>query len=218
MNLPSLPELIQRYNLSIRGVIHIGAHTGQEYPEYAQCGIKHMMFFEPLVHSYKELQKYLATFAPPNDRLEGVETFNMALGNEVGVREMYVETFNHGMSSSLLRPKAHLQMYPRIVFHKRELVRVNKLDNIDFDCSLFNMINIDVQGFELEVFRGAAMTLDHIDVIRSEINMEEMYEGCVLVYSLDLFLACHGFKRVLTDDGPKRWGEAIYLKGNNDNS
>ena len=31
MNLPTLKELISLYQLNIRGVIHIGAHIGQEY-------------------------------------------------------------------------------------------------------------------------------------------------------------------------------------------
>lgn len=210
MNLPTLKELISLYQLDIRGVIHIGAHVGQEYDEYVACGIKNMMFFEPLKNSYSKLIKKL----PEDDR---IRAYNIALGNETGTRVMFVETCNQGMSSSLLEPKHHLKQYPHITFNNREEVTIDKLDNIDFDHSLFNMINIDVQGFELEVFRGGTITLDSIEVIRTEVNIAEMYKGCVLLAELDLFLAGHGFRRMLIDNGPKYWGEAIYLKEKNDN-
>lgn len=211
MNLPTLKELISLYQLNIRGVIHIGAHIGQEYNEYIDCGIFNLMFFEPLKNSYQKLIQRL-----PNI-VDTISAYNIALGNETGKRIMFVETRNQGMSSSLLEPKHHLKQYPHITFNNREEVTIDKLDNIDFDRSLFNMINIDVQGFELEVFRGGTITLDSIDIIRSEINIAEMYKGCVLLGELDLFLAGHGFKRTLTDNGPKYWGEAIYLKEKNDN-
>jgi hypothetical protein len=51
-------------------------------------------------------------------------------------------------------------------------------------------------------------------MIISEINKEEMYEGCVLVEDLDKFLLNYGFKRMVTywqQDG-ETWGDGLYLK------
>ena len=42
-----------------------------------------------------------------------------ALGNQVGIKEMFVETKNRSMSSSILEPSLHLQQYPEIVFNKK---------------------------------------------------------------------------------------------------
>lgn len=200
-----LQNIVKKYNLNIFGVIHIGAHHGQEYKDYKEQGIKNMIFFEPIQDNFKKLIDTL----PVDD---SILTFNIALGNETGQKEMFVETVNQGQSCSCLEPKLHLKQYPKITFDKKETVLIDKLDNIEFDRSKYNMINIDVQGFELEVFKGAARTLFAIDIIYAEVNFEEVYKGCVLVGELDKFLGQYGFVRILTDAKPKTWGDALYLK------
>jgi hypothetical protein len=76
----------------------------------------------------------------------------------------------------------------------------------------FNFLNIDVQGFELEVLRGAAETLNYVDYILTEVNREELYEDCVLVEELDEFLDAYGFVREETSWGGGSWGDAFYVK------
>ena len=202
----SLKHIIKTYNLNIKGVLHIGAHIGQEYPVYVDNDIENMIFFEPVKSTFAILSKILF------DCDANVVCINIALGNETGEQEMYIETVNGGQSCSLLAPGIHLKQYPKIKFDKREIVKVDKLDNIKFDREQFNMINIDVQGYELEVFKGAEKTLKTIDIIYTEVNFEEVYKGCVHVEDLDKFLRVFGFVRVLTNSKPKSWGDALYLK------
>jgi len=196
-----LKNIIEDFNLKIKGVIHIGAHYGEEYKIYSECGIKNMIFFEPVQSNYKILVDSL---------LGNARTYNLALGNETGEREMYIETVNAGQSCSLLEPGTHLSSYPGIKFDKKEIVKVDKLDNIPFDRTMYNMVNIDVQGYELEVFKGAIETLKSIDIIYTEVNFEEVYKNCCLVSDLDSFLI--GFKRVLADSSPRTWGDALYIR------
>ncbi|MBK5202107.1 MAG: FkbM family methyltransferase [Prolixibacteraceae bacterium] len=200
-----LDKIIKDFNLNIRGVLHIGAHYGEEYQDYKKQGIENMMFFEPIVASCDELHRRIATD-------DNIRIFNIALGNMTGEKEMYVETANNGQSCSLLEPGTHLYQYPGVIFDKKEIVKVQKLDNIFIRHDLYNMINIDVQGYELEVFKGAVETLPFIDIIYTEVNFEEVYKGCCLVGDLDNFLKEFGFQRVLTDSTPKTWGDALYLK------
>ena len=35
-----LEKIVRKYNLNIRGIIHIGAHLGQEYPVYKELSIE----------------------------------------------------------------------------------------------------------------------------------------------------------------------------------
>ena len=197
--------LKSKYNLEIKGVIHIGAHYGQEFKEYEKAQIKNLIFFEPVKLNYEGLIKNLP-------KSENIKTFNLALGNETGLKDMYIETQNKGQSNSLLEPKEHLKQYPNIMFTNKETVKIDKLDNIEYIRKDYNMINIDVQGFELEVFKGAKGSLKHIDIIYSEINLTEMYKGCVLVDELDTFLKQFGLYRILSDTHFKTWGDALYLK------
>ncbi len=201
-----IDSIIREFDLNIKGVIHVGAHRGGEYGEYSHHGIQNMLFFEPVASNYRRLLKVL-----PKD--ENIRSFRLALGNTTGKQKMYIEKVNSGQSCSLLEPGTHLKLYPSIKFRGRETVRVDKLDNIQFDRSKFNMINIDVQGYELEVFKGAAGTLEHIEIIYSEINTEEVYKGCPLVGDLDAYLSSYGFIRVKEDfTFSTAWGDALYLK------
>lgn len=193
----SLKDIISRYSINIRGVLHIGAHYGEEY-----YGGLDVIYFEPVKDNFRKLiQLHPDAMA-----------FNIALGNESGTRVMYVETDNNGQSCSLLEPAVHLTQYPNIVFNQKEIVRIDRLDNVPFNRDEYNMINMDVQGFELEVLKGGIKTLRSIDYIYSEVNFVEMYKGCCLVEELDGFLLKHGFSRVMTDDSPVTWGDAFYMR------
>ena len=86
------------------------------------------------------------------------------------------------------------------------------MDDTNGLTSQCNFINIDVQGYELEVFKGATNTLKHIDYIMSEVNTDEVYEGCVLIDELDEFLVTFGFNRVETNMAGGLWGDAFYIK------
>ena len=198
-------KIVNRYELDIKGVIHIGAHYGQEYSAYERLGVKNMMFFEPVSANYEKLMETL----PENKH---VRAFNIALGSEKGVKDIYIETANKGMSCSLLEPAGHLKQYPNITFDSKETVSVDRLDDIEFDRGLYNMINIDVQGYELEVFKGGAETLKSIDIIYTEVNFAEVYKNCCRVEDLDSFLRKFGFIRIYTNRATKTWGDALYLK------
>lgn len=201
----SFDKIVEKYNLKVKGVLHIGAHWGQEYTMYAKHNIENMVFFEPVDDAYKKLLEKL----PDNPK---IITFNIALGNKTGVMDMYVETANDGQSCSLLEPNVHLIQYPHIKFNNKCEVRIDKLDNIPIDRYLYNMINIDVQGYELEVFKGGKDVLNHIDIVYTEVNRDDVYANCARVEEIDAFLAEHEFHRVETDWAGETWGDALYLK------
>lgn len=199
----NLKDLVKKYNLNINGVLHIGSHYGEEYGEYKDLNINKMIFFEPLYGNFTVLKGNVGS---------EVILINKALGNDVGKKIMYVETANQGQSSSLLEPKKHLEQYPNITFPYREEVDMEKLDNIDIVTPEYNMINCDVQGFELEVFKGAEKTLHKIDYIYCEVNRDELYKNCPMVEELDEFLSKFGFERVETSWVGGSWGDALYVK------
>lgn len=198
-------NIIRKYNLNIKGILHIGAHYGQEHSEYVKHGIRNIIYFEPLSNNFNVLSQNVQF----NETIKG---YNIALGNIEGKIDMFVETTNQGMSSSILEPDKHLTQCPGIVFDKKETVLINKLDNIQYDRNLFNLINIDVQGYELEVFKGATKSLEYIDYIITEINRDTLYKNCVQENELDLFLSNFAFVRVETFWAGGTWGDALYIK------
>lgn len=205
-------NLKEKYSLEINGVLHIGAHYGEEYEIYETNNIKNLIFFEPVPVTFEKLK----------EKLNGKAILiNTALGNTEGKINMNIETANNGQSSSILKPALHLLQYPHIKFEDTVEVDITTLDNFmtsyysnDFigEVPKYNMINIDVQGYELEVFKGAVKTLENIDYIITEVNRDVVYHQCPFIDDLDLFLSKFGFKRVETNWAGNTWGDAFYIK------
>ena len=198
-----LIKINKKYGLDIKGVLHIGAHHGQENGVYDELQIENRIFFEPLSDNFKKLSENVDS---------KFTLINKALGDFNGTIEMYVEKENSGQSSSVLKPSLHLVQYPHITFPDKETVEMARLDNIEFDRESFNFINIDVQGYELEVFKGASETLKSVDYIMTELNIEELYEGCARFREVELFLSEYGFKIVETNWAGFTWGDGFFIK------
>ena len=136
-----------------------------------------------------------------------------ALGNKEDEVEMFTETINEGQSSSVLEPDYHLVQHPSIQFDGKETVKMTKLDKFIEHKEKFNFINIDVQGYELEVFKGGSEYLNTIDYVMTEVNRAELYKGCAKIEELDSYLGSYGFNRVETTWAGGTWGDAFYIKG-----
>lgn len=199
----NLIELVKKYDLKIKGVLHIGAHYGEENGIYDILEIKNRIYFEPLESNFKKLKENVG---------DNYFLIKKALGNETKEIEMFVETANMGQSSSILEPGTHLNQYPNIIFDKKELVEMIKLDEFPYEKEIYNFINIDVQGYELEVFKGAINSLEKIDYIMSEINRDEVYKNCAKLPELIDFLKPYGFELVEETWDGGTWGDGFFIK------
>ena len=199
--LMSFNELISKYNMNITGVIHIGAHYGEEVKDYLNNNINDVVLFEPLEENYNIILQNV----PDN-----IIVHNVALGSVPGDYEMFVSS-NEKQSSSLLKPKLHLTHHPNVSFPYSTKVKVETLDNYKLQNS-YNFINMDVQGYELEVLKGAKETLKHVDYVYCEVNRAEVYENNAFVEEIDSFLSLYDLNRVETSWLGGIWGDALYLK------
>jgi len=208
MTLP-FSELAAKHGLSITGVIYVGAHWGEEYDCFKQLGAQRFAMFEPTISSFIRLSQ---RFGGKDD----VRLYNLALGNKNERTFMFTETGNQGQSNSLLEPLTHLTAHPEVKFTGKQEVNVRRLDDMTNDevpRQFYNMLYMDVQGYELEVLRGAAKTLNGIEYIYTEVNRDELYKGCGKIDELDAFLAPYGFVRVETEwAGNFGWGDALYVR------
>jgi FkbM family methyltransferase len=199
--LMSMEEIAVKYG-NIRSVIHVGAHHGQEVAAYKTAGARQIDLFEPLASNVAVLN---ARFAVDPD----ISVHHTALGDYDGQAVMWVAS-NEGQSSSILMPSMHLTQYPHITFQTSETVPVKRLDDFGFLGADF--LAMDVQGYELEVLRGARKTLDNVRMVYCEVNRAEVYENCARVEQLDAFLAEWGFTRVDTDWVGDTWGDALFVR------
>ena len=93
---------------------------------------------------------------------------------------------------------------------------MRRLDDMNLD-RCFNFLNIDVQGYELEVLKGAKNTLESVDYIMCEINRitpekKLDYNNASLIEDLRLFLDSYGFSLVEENWAGVSWGDGLFVK------
>ena len=114
----------------------------------------------------------------------------------LGGAATFYET-NWFMTSSLYKPNASVLSR----FHELENVvqlvaqhAVNTVSIADLpDLPELDMIKIDVQGAELDVFKGAGQRLDDVLVIWTEVEFLPLYENQPLFSDVDQYLRQRGF-------------------------
>ena len=207
MALLKLEHLKSKYHLEIKTIAHVGAHRGQEVEEYLKLfdDVK-LNLFEPQQKLFKHLKNKFQDH-------KNINYFNLALGSYKGSATMHTANTD-GQSSSILEPKEHLKEHPQIKFHKDdEIIKIRKLDELGI--TNIDLLNIDTQGYELEVLKGGVNTLNEdVKYMILEVNKRELYKGCPVVSDIDKYLYKYNFIR--TDTHYWRdsfsWGDAFYIR------
>jgi len=197
-----LKELKNKYNMNITGVIHVGAHFGEEHNTYKDLGINDIIYFEPVKKTFNILK----------ERVTDAKIFNYALGNENKLIEMYIEEADAFGCSSILEPSSN---YSNVIFSEKEIVEMKRLD--DFNFTGYNFLNIDVQGYEFEVLKGSENLLNDIDYILCEINRETPikqldYIGATTIDTIKNYLSKYGFTLVEENWAGVSWGDGLFVK------
>lgn len=200
-----LLDITPHLKKEIKGIIQVGAHTGGEY-NFLKNISKNILMFEPQNKIFKILKENVGSDS-------GVIIENYAVGSVSGKMNMYIEKNNLGMSSSLLRPHLHALQYPTIEFNETEQVEVITLNEY-FKNKFFNynLMVLDVQGYELEVLKGCSEHLNNVDYILCEVNQAELYKNCAMVGEIDEYLSKFNLKRYETYWAGHTWGDALYVK------
>ncbi len=210
----NIPQLFKQHNITPRGVIHIGAHKGEEIPMYISMGFKHILLLEADPDTYATfLAPQVITKSTPEQKIMSVQA---AICDHDGNATFY--RTSNSASNSLMPLKDHLQVYPTITQAEHIKVPCRKLDSLlqelDLNPQMFNYLHMDIQGGEMNALLGATETLQYIDAITSEVNMREMYEGCTLLPQMEEWLDGGGrrYERKADVLGGDGWGDAFYVR------
>jgi FkbM family methyltransferase len=189
-------------NINPEGVLHVGAHTAEEWPDYQRFNWAPITWVEAQPELAKELQSRL----PP----ESNNVYIAAVWSKPGI-PMELKIANSKGSSSLLDFNTHSVEHPDIVVESKLSVVTTTLDELIPYTTKFQLIVIDIQGVELEALKGFKDRLELVRWIYCEVNKKELYKNCAKVEDIDLFLKQFGFKRHLTRWTIHGWGDALYV-------
>ena len=200
----TIVQFLAERGITVRGVLHIGAHECEELDAYVENGVP-----RDAIDWIEANPVLVARMAE-----RGVAVHNVAISDVEA--ELPFHITNNGQSSSLLELGMHRQFYPSIVVTETITVRTQRLANVIAEKQIpvenRNFWNLDIQGVELSALRSADDAIQHADAIYVEVNTHEVYKGCDKLPELDAFLASKGFKRELIAMTRACWGDALYVR------
>ena len=192
--------------VEVKGIIQVGSSCGQEVNLLEQF-TRDIILIEPLPQCIKLLKS----------KYQNHIIIETALGFENREQKFYVAS-NGGESSSILKPKQHLDFYPGITFNKTIKVNVQRFDdvvkNLKIDVSKYNVIISDTQGCDLDALKGFGGLLNSFDLIISEYINTELYEGNQSLNLLKEFLS-KDFDLIETFDENLGAGNAVFKRNKN---
>lgn len=195
-----------RFLRDVRGVMHIGASTGQERRRYARRGLD-VLWVEPIPEVFAALAANIAAY-PRQRALQALVT------DRDDVDCAFHVSSNAGESSSILALKAHRDVWPEVTFVRSMALTSVTLPTLlareGIDPSAYDALVLDTQGSELLVLRGAAPLLSRLRYIKTEVPDFEAYAGCAQVGDIDAFLRPHGYMELSRHQFASRPGVGQY--------
>jgi FkbM family methyltransferase len=197
------PRLLNNlYRIKPKGVLHVGAHDGEEQEDYDKYSWGPVTWVEAMPDKVAQL----------NHRLKYPNVVIQACVWDSNNEEMILHEANNGQSTSLFEFGTHESNYPEIEVVKEIKVLTKRLDSLAIKFENFDFLNLDIQGAELQALKGLGDKLLSISYIYSEVNREAVYIGCAQVAEIDNYLSSRDFKRIDTIWTKNGWGDAIWVK------
>ena len=187
-------EIIKKFDKNLQfKIVEIGAHPYGEFKEGFHILLDHfpgseIYAFEVDKEECEKLNKSCK---------KGMRFFPIALGEKKETRKFY-ETYMP-VCSSLYEPKQKfLELYNNLnvaYLKKTSEIQTISLDEFLVDHKIGNIdfLKIDIQGAELDVFKGGVKALKKILVIVSEVEWVEQYINQPLFGDVNSFLKDQDF-------------------------
>ena len=172
----TLINLKEKHGFNPKVIFDIGAYKGN----WTKMCLKifpssRYYLFEP----QDEMLPILERIANDNITIE-----NSVLSNEDSKK---VDFYQFKTSSSVLKFGKNIPSTKKVTKSLDTFVKINKIKNI-------NILKIDVQGYELQVLKGAISSLKSIEIIIVEVSFLEIYQNCPLANKLIQFLDDFNFQ------------------------
>ncbi len=189
-----------------KGVIHVGANTGQERKVYDRFGLN-VIWVEPIPEVFVQLVANIAGY-PKQRAIEALVTERDGDHHRLNVAS------NGGASSSILALHEHKDIWPDVSYvGSVDLVSstlATLLGEANVDWRQFDVLVMDTQGAELLVLRGAVDLLPRFKFIKTEVADFEAYKNCTQGDEMETFLGQHSFVVARRDVFASRAGGGKY--------
>ena len=167
-------------NIKFKTILDIGAWCGT-WSLAMQKYAENIFCYEPNKTHFACLEKNLAPFS-------NISLYNCAIGNEEGFVKLTEETATQNT---------------RVIQEKGD-TKICTIDSLNLDN--IDLIKIDVEGFEMEVLKGATETIKNVQYIMIELNNNTKRYGSSNL-EIEKYLPKLGFRTLI-----KIWPDVVYRR------
>jgi FkbM family methyltransferase len=198
-----------RFQVSKRGIIHLGAHVGAEMASYILAGYDKVLYVEPHPETHRTLVANVAAAEARRRALADLlgapfepmfQTRCVAAGDRTGETMLHVtprsenNTIHPGYADAILK---HLggELASSIRVPVRTLDELMENLELGWKPEDFGVLYANIEGAELMALRGAERTLASLEVVVVETSDQvvELGSSVPRTSELDAFLTTHGF-------------------------
>ncbi|CAB4687183.1 MAG: FkbM family methyltransferase [Actinobacteria bacterium] len=172
--------------LSKTGVLHVGAHFGEERNHYQSLNLN-VCWIEAVPEFYKILQNNISSFPKQI-------AHNYLLGNQDKKIVNFYLANNEGSSSSIYELTED-NGFKGLKMNESIEIEMRRLDSLftEREIQLYPNWIIDAQGAELQVLQGAEKLLGGVLSIMAEVSTSNIYIGGTNYFELKSYLHRFGF-------------------------
>jgi len=207
-------NLFTTYDLDRKGLIYLGANTGQLLWSWIFLGFSDVLAVEPQPEKFAILKHHVNLaqgILDARNEFIGPAPVPRIFPVEAAVTEqdgtVALNIMSNSNLTSVLEPNETMiheltkDSHPGIKLASRVEVTARRLDTLihqlpDGKPSDYNFLYMNIQGSELNALKGAPETLDHLQFILLEVNYTERYFGCPSEEAIKAFLEPFGFHPV----------------------
>jgi FkbM family methyltransferase len=178
----------------VRGVVHVGANSGQEIGWYLEQGCRPVLCFEPHPDAVERARQQ---WSGSSD----ISYVQCALGAESATLTFYVPADGDDQKTSryLAIPTEDHDWTEQSVGGAMEIPVVRFDDWVNqnrVSLAPYNALVVDVQGMEMEVLEGCGAYLEYFDFLCVELSAAPLYVGELPAEEVVRFLDRRGFRQV----------------------
>lgn len=199
-------QIVRKYGKP-KGILHVGADSGQEADAYAAEGVNDVIWIEARSAAYDKL---VLNVIP-----RGHRAIQACVSDVTGQRVEFNISSNDGQSSSFLKLGTHKQAHPEVEYIDVEIMETVRIEDFAPQwgiCNVYDFLNMDLQCAELLALKGMGEMIRQFKWLYLEVNQKPLYEGCALVGEVDAYLKKFGFRGREVKWTGSGWGDKIYTK------
>lgn len=182
-----LLELIKADGFKAKNIFDAGANIG------TWTLLAKAFFGDASVHAFEPLSVHIDKFKDNTKALADVHIHPFCLGSENATAVINISSYSDSSSILNATPLEFEQF--GIKKSDEEEVQVKRLDSLiaNNELPVPDVMKLDVQGFELEILKGAGDYLTKMSYLIVEVSFKEYYYGQPLFLDIANYLAAHQF-------------------------